>query len=52
MRERRVMNGSGHYVIQEKDGGEWDDICWVATIDDAKQMLKIFKKLDKENKNG
>ena len=47
MPKRRVMHLGDAYVIQECYRGEWADMGEVPTLDQAKNLLKELKKLDK-----
>lgn len=47
MPKRRVMHIGDVYVIQEYYRGEWADMGEVPTLEQAKNLLKELKKLDK-----
>ena len=51
IRSLRTMKRGESYFIEERFGnGPWESVCECHSIQDAKEMLKTLKLLDKEEK--
>jgi len=43
--EYRVMNLDGVFVVQKRDGGEWEEVNRAYDINAAKEMVRSYRRL-------